>query len=241
MRTAADMFTMTMVRRATWFAVGAVAFTAGFAVGQEVDDTGWYPAVRAEIYEFRTEFLSDVAGIDLPDGASAQLRSQIEGALEGLFRNLDAEIAGVGPRLLAARLEHGPQEDHFCSAENIAVRLAERVMEDPADAGDALMAAAQCREAYRGAVSLPVFEELEDHRNLCVIARDRIVEPHADPSVVWDPERAAIYAVARCAAWRGAARLRYTLTGDHYKAFADADSFVLKLTIGIINREYGAR
>lgn len=217
MRTTGDMFTATAARGATWLAVGAFAFTAVSATGQDGGDAGWYPAVRAEIDEFRTEFLSDVAGVDLPDGARAQLRSQIEGALEGLFRNLDAEIAGVGPRLLAARLEHGPQEDHFCSAENVASRLALRAMEDPVDAGDALMAAAQCREAYQGAVSLPVFEELEGLRELCVSVRDSIVEQPDDPSVAWEPERAAVYAVARCAAWKGAAWVRYSLTGAHFQ------------------------
>ena len=182
-----------------------------------------------------------MAGADLPEGARAQARSQVEGIVEGLLRNLDAEIAAVGPRLSAAQLEHGPQEDHFCSAANVALRLIERVMEDPADAGGALTAAAQCSEAYWGAVSLPVSEELEGLRNLCMIARDRIMEQHDDPSVVSERERAAVYAVARCAAWRGAAWVRYSLTGDHYKDFADADSFVLELTVGIINREYGGR
>ena len=91
------------------------------------------------------------------------------------------------------------------------------------------------------AVSLPVSEELESLRNLCVIARDRIVEQHDDPSVVSEPERAAVSAVARCAAWRGAAWVRYSLTGSHYKDFADANSVVLELTVGIINREYGGR
>ena len=241
MRTTGDMFTATAARGATWLAVAALAFTAVSAAGQEGGDAGWYPAVRAEVAGLRTEILSRVAGADLPEGARAQARSQVEGIVEGLLRNLDAEIAGVGPRLSAARLEHGPQEDHFCSAEAVAFRLVERVMEDPAAAGGALTAAAQCREAYRGAVSLPVSEELKGLRNLCVIARDRIVEQHDDPSVVWEPERAAVYAVARCAAWRGAAWVRYSLTGDHYKDFADADSFVLELTVGIINREYGGR
>ena len=212
MRTIVDMFTVP-ARGAAWLAASALAFTAVPAAGQEGGDAGWYPAVRAEIAELRTELLASVAGADLPEGARAQAWSQVEGAVEGLLRNLDAEIAGVGPRLSAARLEHGPQEDHFCSAGNVAARLVERVMEDPADAGGALTAAAQCREAYRGAASLPVSEELEDLRNLCVIARDRIVEQGDDPSVVWEPERAAVYAVARCAAWRGAARVRYSLTG----------------------------
>ena len=240
MRTTGDMFTATAARGA-WLAVGALAFTAVSAAGQQGGDAGWYPAVREEIAGLRTELLSSVAGADLPEGAHAQARSQVEGAVEGLLRNLDAEIAGVGPQLLAAAFEHGLQAEHFCSAENVALRLVERVMDDPADASDALTAAAQCRKAYWGAVSLPVSEELEVHRELCVLARDRIVEEHDDPSVVREPERAAIYAVARCAAWRGAARVRYALTGDHYKDVADADSFVLELTIGIINREYGAR
>ena len=241
MRTTGDMFTATAAHGATWLAIGALAFTAVSATGQETSDAGWYPAVRAEIAGLRTELLSRVDGADLPDGARAQARSQVEGIVEGLLRNLDAEIGGLDPRLSAARLEGRPQEDHFCSAENIAFRLFERVMEDPADAGNALTAAAQCREAYWGAVSLPVSEELEVLRNLCVIARDRIVEQHDDPSVVWEPERAAVYAVARCAAWRGAASVRYSLTGSHYKDFADASSFVLELTVGLINRDYGGR
>ena len=74
-----------------------------------------------------------------------------------------------------------------------------------------------------------------------MIARDRIVEPHDDPSVVWEPDRATVYAVARCAAWRSAAWVRYSVTGSHYEDFADADSFVEELTVGIINREYGGR
>ena len=114
-------------------------------------------------------------------------------------------------------------------------------MEDPADAGDALMAAAQCREAYRGAVNLPVSEKLEGHRDTCIALRDSIGEPREELPATWTPESDAVYALARCASWRGAARLRYSLTGSHYKDFADADSFVLELTIGIINREYGGR
>ena len=245
MKTTGDMFTVSAARRAAWLAAGALAFTAVGAAGQEGGDAEWYSAVRAEIAGLRTELLSRVAGADLPEGARAQARSQVEGTVEGLLRNLDAEIAGVGPQLSAARLEDVPQEVHFCSAGNVAARLVERAMEDPADAGDALTAAAQCREAYRGAVSLPVSEELEGLRKLCVVARDRIVEQHDDPSddpsVVWEPERAAVYAVARCAAWRGAAWVRYRLTGAHYKDFADADSHVLELTVGIINREYSGR
>ena len=242
MRTTKDMFAATTAHGATWLAIGALAFTAVSAAGQEASsDAGWYPAVRAEIAGLRTELLSRVARADLPEGARAQARSQVEGAVEGFLRNLDAEIAGVGRRLSAAQLEHSPQEDHFCSPGNVAARLAERVMEDPADAGDALMAAAQCREAYWGAVSLPVSEELEDLRNLCMALRDSIGQPREQLPATWKPEHDAVYALARCASWRGATWVRYSLTGSHYKDFADANSFVLELTVGIINREYGGR
>ena len=114
-------------------------------------------------------------------------------------------------------------------------------MEDPADAGDALMAAAQCREAYRGAVSLPVSEELEEMRNLCMDLRDDIGEPREQLPATWKPEHDAVYALARCASWRGATWVRYSLTGSHFEDFADAGSLVLELTFGITNREYSGR
>lgn len=79
MRTTGDMFTATVARGATWLAVGALAFTAVSAAGQEGGDAGWYPAVRAEIAGLRTELLSRVAGADLPEGARAQAWSQVEG------------------------------------------------------------------------------------------------------------------------------------------------------------------
>ena len=107
------MFMATATRGATWLAVGAFAFTAVSAAGQDGGDAGWYPAVRAEIVRLQTDLLSLMAEADLPEGARAQARSQIEGNIEGFLRNLDAEIAGVGPRLSAARLEHGPQEGPF--------------------------------------------------------------------------------------------------------------------------------
>ena len=242
MRTTKDMFATTTARGATWLAIAALAFTAVSAAGQETSsNAGWYPDVRAEIVRLQTELLSLMAEADLPEGARAQARSQIEGNIGGLLRNLDAEIAGVGRRLSAAQLEHGPQEDHFCSPGNVAARLAERVMEDPADAGNALTAAAQCREAYWGAVSLPVSEELEDMRNLCMDLRDSIGEPREQLPATWKPEHDAVYALARCASWRGAAWVRYSLTGSHYTDFADAGSLVLELTFGIINSEYGGR
>ena len=130
MRTTGDMFAATTARGATWLAVVALAFTAVSAAAQESGDSGWYPAVRAKIAEVKTEPLSLLGEADLPEGTRAQAQSQVEGNLEGLLRNLDAEIAGVGPRLSAARLEHSPQEDHFCSAENVTLRLVERVMEE---------------------------------------------------------------------------------------------------------------
>ena len=158
--------------------------------------------------------------------------------MDGLLRNLDTEITGIGPRLSAARLEHGPQGDHFCSAGNVAFRLFTRVTEDPADAGDALTAAAQCRESYRGAVSLPVSEELESLRNLCEIAHDRIVEHHDNPEIVFEPDRAAIYAIGRCADYRGVAQVAYALTGSGWGVWHEANGIVRTLTNSFLRGEF---
>lgn len=239
--TTADMLTAPTVRRAAWLTVGALAFTAVSAAGQESGDAGWYPAIRAKIAELQTEILSQLDEADIPEGARAQARAQVEGNVQALLRNLHTEIAGVESRLSAAQLEHSPQADHFCSTENIGGRLIERVIENPADAGNALTAAAQCREAYWGAVSVPVSEELEDMRNLCMTLRDSIGQPREQLPATWTPESDAIYALARCASWRGAASVRYSLTGSHYKELSDAYFLVLELTLGIINREYRDR
>ena len=229
-----------------WIAAGAIAAvltTAGYGRDGMTRECGWdsdarwYRDIRAEVTRLRTKLLSHVGGTDIAEGSKTQIRLEITGMVDGLLGNLDAEVRGAEERLAAAQLEHDAQENEFCSAANTAHRLIERVREDPEDAGDALTAAAQCREAYRGAVSFPISEEIEDLRNLCVIARDRAVKN--DPSVVWEPELAAIYAVGKCAEWRGAAWLRHSLTGNHYKDFADADSFVGELKLHIMDRKHG--
>ena len=118
--------------------------------------------------------------------------------------------------------------------------LFERVGEDPTDAQNALLAGFQCRAAYRGAVSRPATEERESLRELCFIARDRIVQHHDNPEIVFEPERAALYALARCAAYRGAASSAYMLTRTPgtYEMFTEAEQIVRNLTNSILRREF---
>ena len=172
------MLTVREARRGMWLKIAMLGLTAVSAAGQGDVDTGWYPAIRTEIAGFRSELVSRAAGTDLTEditeGTRAHLESQIEGTWVGLLRNLDAEIEGVEAQLSEARVKHSAQGNHFCSPRNIASRVAKRVMENPADANNALMSAAQCREAYWGASSRPVSEELESLRNLCVTARKRL-------------------------------------------------------------------
>ena len=139
---------------------------------------------------------------------------------------------------MAERAEHDPQEDHFCSTNLVAYRLFERVTEDPTDAQNALLAGFQCRTAYRGAVSRPAAEEIERLRNLCFIARDRIVEQHDNPEIVFEPDRAALYAVARCASYRGAAGAAYRLTGSGWDLWSEADEIVWRLTNNFLRGEF---
>ena len=122
----------------------------------------------------------------------------------------------------------------------VAFRLLERVGDDAADAQNALLAGFQCRTAYRGAVSRPAAEEIESLRNLCFIARDRIVEHHDNPEIVFEPERAAIYAVAQCASYRGAAWAAQELTGKPW-GFYEADDIVRTLTNSLLRGEFSGR
>ena len=176
------MLTVREARRGMWLKIATLGLTAVSAAGQGDVDTGWYPAIRTEIAGFRSELVSRAAETDLTEditeGTRAHLESQIEGTWVGLLRNLDAEIEGVEAQLSEARVKHSAQGNHFCSPRNIASRVAKRVMENPADANNALMSAAQCREAYWGASSRPVSEELESLRNLC---RDRSQTPSGGP------------------------------------------------------------
>lgn len=163
----------------------------------------------------------------------AQARLQ----MKGMLANLDAEMNGIEARIRAERAEYDPQEDHFCRADIVGARILGRVGKDPADAQDALLAGLQCRMASRGAVSIPAREEIASLRNLCFIARDRTVEPHENPEIVFESERAAIYAIAQCAAYRGAASAAQQVTGTDY-GFFDADLIVMMLTNRFLRGEF---
>ena len=203
------------------------------AQGPEADPHAWYGTVRAELEAVFESTLNTASEDAAPAGLLAQFRLQ----MEGILANLDTEMNGIQARIRVERAAHDPQEDHFCRADFVGVRLLERVGKDPADAQDALLAGVQCRTAYRGAVSIPATEEIENLRDLCFIARDRIVEHHDKPEIVFEPERAALYAVARCAAYRGAASVAEQLTGTVY-GFGDADHIVTTLTNSLLRGEF---
>ena len=203
------------------------------AQGPEADPHAWYEAVRAELEAGFETMLNTASENEAPAGLLAQVRMQ----MEGILANLDTEMNGIEARIRVERAEHDPKEDRFCRADIVGRRLLERVGEDPADAQDALLAGVQCRTAYRGAVSIPATEEIESLRDLCFIARDRIVEHHDNPEIVFEPARAALYAVARCAAYRGAASVAQQLTGTAY-GFYDADHIVRTLTNSFLRGEF---
>ena len=208
----------------------------------ETDPHTWYAAVRSELVAGLEEALEmareNMAREQIPMGQKAQAIATMEGVFQGSIANLDSEINAVDERIRAERAEHDPQEERFCSPENAGYRLMERVGENPADAQDALLAGVQCRTAYRGAVSRPATEEIEILRDLCFIARDRIVEQHDNPEIVFEPDRAAVYAVRQCAAYRGAARVADALTGSGWEVFFEADETVRRLTESFLRGEF---
>ena len=169
--------------------------TPTIAQAPETDPQAWYATVRAELVAVLEEILEtsreSMAREEAPAGQRAHLIAVAEVAFRGTIANLDAEINAIEDRIRAQRAEHDPQEDHFCRADIAGRRLLERVGGDPADAQDALLAGAQCRTAYRGAMSRPTSAEIERLRDLCLIARDRVVENHDNPEIVFEPDRAA--------------------------------------------------
>ena len=213
------------------------------AQAPETDPQAWYATVRAELVAALEETLEsrleNMAQNDVPAGQQAQVTALVEATFRGTIANLDAEINGIGERVRAEAAEHDPQEENFCSPGNAGLRLLERVREDPADAQNALLAGVQCRTAYRGAVSRPTTEEIESLRDLCFIARDRIVEHYDNPEIVFEPDRAAVYAIGRCADYRGAAWVADTLTGsDWYRVWSEADEIVRSLTSRLLRGEF---
>ena len=183
----------------------------------------------------------NMAENDVPAGQQAQAIASLEGHFRGVLANLDAEIKAIEERLLTERAEHDAQEHHFCSTENVGYRLVDRIGKDPADAQNALHTGIQCRTAYRGAVSRPSIEALDNLRELCFIARDRIVNHHDNPEIVYDPDTAALYAVARCADYRGAAWVAYELTGADWTTWHDAEMIVLELRTSMLRGEFSRR
>lgn len=212
------------------------------AQGPETDPQTWYTSVRAELVAMLGERLetarANMAREEVPAGQQALLIAAAEDAFRGTIANLDAEIDAIEDRIRLQRAEQAPQEDHFCRADIAAGRLLERVGEDPADAHDALFAGVQCRTAYRGATSRPTTEEIESLRHLCFIARDRIVEHHDNSEIVFEPNRAAVYAVEQCAAYRGATWVAYTLTGSGRGVWSEADQTVRRLTNSFLRGEF---
>lgn len=214
---------------------GAAARAAG-AQTSETDPRAWYETVRTEFKTSIEAILIDASEQELAPGTLAQLRMTMEGGVA----NLDREMEALEARIQAEEADHNAQEDHFCSTSLVAYRLWERVFEDPTDAQDALLAGVQCRTAYRGAVSKPLREEIGNLRELCFIARDRIVEHHDNPAIVHDPVLAALHAMKQCAAYRGAAWVTYSLTGssEGYTEFADANETVDALTVRFVSGEF---
>ena len=216
--------------------------TPTVAQAPETDPHAWYATVRAGLVATLEETLEtgreNMAREEIPDGQQAQMIAAMEGALRGTIANLDAEINAIEDRIRAQRAEYDPQEDHFCSFDNAGYRLLERVGEDPADAQDALVAGVQCRTAYRGVVSRPATEEIESLRSLCLIARDRILEHHDNPEIVFEPDRATVYAIRQCAAYQGATWVAYALTGSNWGVWFEADEIVRTLTNGFLRGEF---
>lgn len=231
-------------------AVGVFAVllgTSGTGLARAQDASGdpleWYRPVRAAIEDLFGEISArlSTSTADLPDGSREQVRALAEGHVRGVLANLDVEIGRVAGRVSELRVEHGPQEDHFCSPDNSAFRLFDSVGDDPSVARDALVAGFQCRAAYRGAVSTPVLDEVSSLRERCFLARDRLVDHHDDPTVVRNPARAAVYAVEQCAAWQGAAWTLYSVTGSDPGSFygdEGAGAVVLDLTARIVRGEF---
>lgn len=211
------------------------------AQGPETDPQTWYTSVRAELVAMIGEMLEtareNMAREEVPAGQQAQLIAVAEGTFRGAIANLDAEIDAIEGRIRAQQAEQDSQEDHFCGADIAGGRLLERVAEDPADAQDALFAGVQCRTAYRGAMSRPTTEKIESLRNLCFTARDRIVENHDNPEIVFEPDRAALYAIAQCASYRGAAEAAYSVTGT-VTGNREADRIVITLTNSFLRGEF---
>ena len=165
-----------------WTAGAAQPITAQ---GPEADPHAWYEAIRAELEAGFETTLNTASENGAPTGLLAQTRRQ----MEGILANLDTEMDGIEAGIRMERAEHDPQEAHFCGADFVAARLLQRVRKDPADTQDALLAAVQCGTAYRGTVSIPATEEIENLRGLCFSARDRIVEHRHNPEIIFEPER----------------------------------------------------
>ena len=202
----------------------------------EADPRAWYEAVGTELKENIEDVMSRASEQEVAAGALAQLRMTMEGGVA----NLDREMGALEARIQAEEADHNAQEDHFCDAKLVAIRLAKRVYDDPTDAQDALLASVQCRTAYRGAVSRPAEEKIESLRELCLIARDRIVDHHDNPTIVHIPVLAALYAVKQCASYRGAAEVVYGLTGsgDSYEEWSEAARIVDALTLSVVSGEF---
>lgn len=239
-------------------AVAAVAVTAVPVnrFGLDEHQTGEEPpapqeAATAELEALRSQVRSgfttleqmvvEEAQAEDPDGEHAEQLEELLDTIAAIGRAVEAEVNRIQADVVDERAASAEREEEQCGPPAMAARIFDSWSKDPdAELGDTVLAALDCRAAYRGIVSKPATDVFDHLRTLCLDARDLIVEHYDDQEKVWDPDRAAIWAIRRCGGYSGAAYQVYTLAGDTsaWSEWVEADQMVSSLTTRFLRGDF---
>ncbi|MYD86394.1 MAG: hypothetical protein F4018_08540 [Acidobacteria bacterium] len=141
-----------------------------------------------------------------PDGEHAEQVQELLDTIAAAGRAVEAEVGRIDADIVDELAASAEQEEEHCAPPAIAARIFDSWSEDPdADLGDTVLAALECRTAYRGIVSKPATDFFDHQRTLCLDAHDLIVEHHDDREKVRNPDQAAIWTIEECGGYSGVA------------------------------------